>query len=168
MTLAVRAIVELFRAIKREDKVHRQILAFSISHDHRSVRVYGHYPLIDAKATKYYRHPIHTFDFTALDGRDKWTAYRFTKYVYDIWMHDHFKNICSAIDQLPSDLDFEIPSLSGLSQDLGNLTQSDAGSASIPIKGDSQSGNSEQPADTDDRSGVIDLREAKHYPRSSS
>lgn len=24
---------------------------------------------------KYYRHPIHKFDFTALEGKDKWTAY---------------------------------------------------------------------------------------------
>ncbi|KAK3343218.1 hypothetical protein B0H65DRAFT_429446 [Neurospora tetraspora] len=34
MTLAVRAIVELFRIVKREDEVHRQILTFSVSHDH--------------------------------------------------------------------------------------------------------------------------------------
>jgi hypothetical protein len=33
MTLAVRAIVELFRALKRKGEVHRQILAFSISHN---------------------------------------------------------------------------------------------------------------------------------------
>ena len=33
---------------------------------------------------------------TALDGEDKWTAYRFTKNVYDTWMPAHFKNICSA------------------------------------------------------------------------
>ncbi|KAB5572275.1 hypothetical protein GE09DRAFT_1098838 [Coniochaeta sp. 2T2.1] len=155
MTLAVRAIVELFRAVKREEEVNRQILAFSISHDHRSVRIYGHYPVLEGKDTKYYRHAIRTFDFTELDGRDKWTAYRFTKNVYDIWMHDHFKNICSAIDQLPSDLDFDVPSLSeatGLSQDLGNLMQSDVGSASVPVEGDSQSSNAEQPADTPDTS----------------
>ncbi|KAB5581155.1 hypothetical protein GE09DRAFT_1085286 [Coniochaeta sp. 2T2.1] len=155
MTLAVRAIVELFRAVKREDEVNRQILAFSISHDHRSVRIYGHYPVLEGKDTKYYRHPIHDFSFTALDGRDKWTAYRFTKNVYDIWMQDHFKNICSAIDQLPSDLDFDVPPLSeatGLSQDLGHLMQSDAGSASVPVEGDSQSSNAEQPAATPDTS----------------
>jgi hypothetical protein len=34
MTLAVRAIVELLRLVKREDEVNRQILAFSISHNH--------------------------------------------------------------------------------------------------------------------------------------
>ncbi|KAI9743960.1 MAG: hypothetical protein M1818_002694 [Claussenomyces sp. TS43310] len=121
MTLAVRATVELFRLVGREMELHREILAFSISHDHRSVRIYGHYPVIDGKDTKYYRHPIHTFDFTALDGREKWTAYKFTKNVYDIWMPNHFKRLCSAIDQIPADLDFSVPQLSqsfGLSQDL--------------------------------------------------
>jgi hypothetical protein len=37
MTLAVRAIVELFRTVKREDKVNRKILAFSVSYSHRLV-----------------------------------------------------------------------------------------------------------------------------------
>ncbi|KAK5651139.1 hypothetical protein OQA88_13233 [Cercophora sp. LCS_1] len=134
MTLAVRGIVELFRAVKREDEVNRKILAFSVSHDHRSVRIYGHYPVITGKDIRYYRHPIHDFSFTVLDGRDKWTAYRFTKNVYDTWMPKHFESICSAIDQLPSNLDFDVPPLSeatGLSQDLGNLMQSDASCASV-------------------------------------
>ncbi|QSS59431.1 hypothetical protein I7I51_08866 [Histoplasma capsulatum] len=45
---------------------------------------------------------------------------KFTKNVYDIWMPMHFDRICSAIDQLPPDFDFEVPLLlqSGLSQDL--------------------------------------------------
>ncbi|KAF1956398.1 hypothetical protein CC80DRAFT_563232 [Byssothecium circinans] len=121
MTLAVRAAVELFRLVGREMEIHREILAFSISHDHRSVRIYGHYPVIDGKDTSYYRHPIHTFDFTALDGRDKWIAYKFTKNVYDVWMPSHFKRLCLAIDRLPAGLDFSVPQLSqslGLSQDL--------------------------------------------------
>lgn len=111
MTLAVRALVELFRLVEREHELHRQILAFSVSHDHCSVRIFGHYPVIDGKDTKYYRHPIHTFDFTALDGKDKWTAYKFTKNVYDTWVPDHFKRICSAIDQLPSNIGLDVPAL---------------------------------------------------------
>ncbi|KAK4096923.1 hypothetical protein N658DRAFT_518944 [Parathielavia hyrcaniae] len=75
-------IADRQNAHSREDEVNRQILAFSVSHDHRSVRIYGHYPVVTGKYTKYYRHPIHTFDFTALDGKDKWTAYRFTKNFY--------------------------------------------------------------------------------------
>lgn len=102
MALAARGIVELFRLVKREDEINRQIISFSISHDHCSVRIYGYYPVIDGKDTKYHRHPIYTFDFTTLDGKEKWTAYRFTRNIYDIWMPEHFKKICSAIDQLPT------------------------------------------------------------------
>ena len=86
MTVAVRGVVELYKAVKREKELHREILAFSISHDHRSVRIYGHYAIIEEEKTIFYRHPIYEFSFTALDGKDKWTAYKFTKSVYDIWM----------------------------------------------------------------------------------
>lgn len=126
MTLAVRGIVEFFRLVDRETELHQQILAFSISHDNQAVRIYGHYPVVNSDKTTFYRHPIHTFDFTALEGRDKWTAYKFVRNAYDIWMPMHFKRICSVIDELPpgvgfrvsqqSDLDF--PETSGLSQDL--------------------------------------------------
>jgi len=123
MTLAVRGTVELFRLMKREKELHREILGFSISHDHETVRIYGHYPVIDGDKTTFYRHPIKKFDFTSEEGKDKWTSYKFTKNVYDIWMPTHLKRICSVIDKLPSDLNFEVsqhsePGESGLSQGL--------------------------------------------------
>lgn len=83
MTLAVRGVVELFRLVKREQELHREILAFSVSHDHRSVRIYGHYPVIEGKKTTFYRYLIRTFDFTEMDGKEKWTAYKFTKSIYN-------------------------------------------------------------------------------------
>jgi hypothetical protein len=135
MTLVVRAIAELFRLVGREMEVHREILAFSISHDHRSVRIYGHYPVIDGKDTKYYRHPIHEFSFAALEGKEKWTAYKFTKNVYDTWMPAHFKRLCSAIDAIPADLDFSVPQLSqsfGLSGDLERSRLSEESTALEP------------------------------------
>jgi hypothetical protein len=36
-TVAVRGVVELFRLVAREKELHREILAFSISHDHAAV-----------------------------------------------------------------------------------------------------------------------------------
>jgi hypothetical protein len=111
MTVAVRAVVELFRYVKREKELHRVILAFSVSHDHRMVRIYGHYPVIEGNKTTFYRHPIRTFDFTEPDGKEKWTAYKFIKSVYDIWMPIHLKRICSVLDELPPDLDFELAAI---------------------------------------------------------
>ena len=150
MTLAVRGIVELFRLVKREKELHREILAFSVSHDHTAVRIYGHYPVIDENKVTFYRHPIRKFDFTEMDGKDKWSAYKFTKNVYDIWMPTHFKRICSVVDELPSDINFELsqqselefPEASGLSQELHgqHLSQQPiAESASLLEEHDSQS-----------------------------
>ena len=54
MMLAVRGVVELFKLMKREKELDREILAFSLSHDHRSVRIYGHYALIEEGKTTFY------------------------------------------------------------------------------------------------------------------
>ncbi|KID82379.1 hypothetical protein MAJ_11359, partial [Metarhizium majus ARSEF 297] len=130
-TIAARAVVKLFQLVHRESELHRRILAFSFSHDHQSVRIYGHYAEIsvDENETKYYRHTIRKFDFTELEGKEKQTAYSFTTNIYDKWMPMHFKRICSAINQLPGDADLDGSSVleSGLSQDLASscLTQSD-------------------------------------------
>ncbi|KAL8658844.1 MAG: hypothetical protein Q9202_007409 [Teloschistes flavicans] len=129
MTIAVRSVVELYKAVKREKELNQEILAFSISHDHRSVRIYGHYAVVDDNQTKFYRHPIKTLDITSEEGKEKWSTYKFTKNVYDIWMPTHLRRICSAIDQLPSSLDFEVSEgpgvqpdeATGLSKDMGSL-----------------------------------------------
>ncbi|PSR83222.1 hypothetical protein BD289DRAFT_436336 [Coniella lustricola] len=144
MTLAVRGVVELFPLVKRENEVDRQILAFSISHDHCSVRIYGYYPVVGAKDTKYYRHPIHKFDFTALDGQDKWASYRFTKNVYHAWMPAHFKKICSAIDQLPLNVDFGVATPSESIGPLQDLENAEADFVSPLVDKDGQTDGASQ------------------------
>lgn len=64
MSVALRALVILFRSIKREVELDREILTFSISHDDRSVRIYGHYPVMEGDRTTFYRYPIREFSFT--------------------------------------------------------------------------------------------------------
>jgi hypothetical protein len=71
MIIAISAVVELFRYVKREKELDREILAFSISHDHESVRIYDHYSLVDDEKTTFYRHSIRKFDFTEQDKREK-------------------------------------------------------------------------------------------------
>ncbi|KGM92724.1 uncharacterized protein PADG_11182 [Paracoccidioides brasiliensis Pb18] len=87
MTLAVRGVIELFKTL----------------------RIYGHYAVIEGSKTLFYRHPIRTFDFTELDGREKWTAYTFTRNVYEKWSPDHLKRIRSAIDAIPPGVNFDTP-----------------------------------------------------------
>ncbi|KAK2811631.1 hypothetical protein FQN50_001973 [Emmonsiellopsis sp. PD_5] len=122
MTLAVRGIVELFRLVGREEEIDREILAFSISHDHSTVRIYGHYAVIEGNKTSFYRHLIRMFSFTELDGREKWSAYTFTKNVYEMWAPDQLKRIQSAIDAIPPGVNFDI-SRSELDEDDGQLSR---------------------------------------------
>ena len=136
MTLAVRGVVELYRAVKREKELHREILAFSISHDSATVRIYGHYPVFDGNKTTFYRHPIRMFDFRELEGKEKWTAYKFTKNVYDIWMPIHLKRICSVVDEMPPDVDFGIPQSASFPQ-VQTPRQSNAESTSMLREDDS-------------------------------
>ena len=66
MTIAVRSVFELYKAVRREKELHRQILGFSTSHEHRLVRIYGHYAINeDEKETTFYHYPIAAFDFTS-------------------------------------------------------------------------------------------------------
>ncbi|KAI4172145.1 MAG: hypothetical protein LQ346_008653, partial [Caloplaca aetnensis] len=129
MTLAVRGIVELFRLVNRAQELHRRVLAFSVSHDHNTARIYGHYPVVEGGKTTYYRYPIRNYSFTERKGLERWTAYRFTKNVYDIWMPELFGMISSAVDQVSPEQDIEagapapgpdISESTGLSQQLDN------------------------------------------------
>ena len=138
MTVAVRALVELFRSVKREKELNREILTFSISHDHRSVRIYGHYPVIEEDKTTFYRYPIHEFSFTAQDGKEKWTTLKFVKNVYDHHSPEIHKLICSAIDDLPANISFDLSQSASFSQSTPqSLNQSNA--ESILGEDDSQS-----------------------------
>ncbi|KAL8827330.1 MAG: hypothetical protein Q9170_007057 [Blastenia crenularia] len=121
MTVAVRALVELFGSVKRGKELDREILAFSISHDHNAVRIYGHYPVIEGDKTSFYRHPIRQFYFT--DGEEKWTAYKFTKNVYDTYMPKLHKRICSAIDDLPAGINFDLSQSAFFSQSTPQSSQ---------------------------------------------
>jgi hypothetical protein len=42
MTLAVRAVAELFQALRCSIEINHGIVYFSVSQNHRSVRIYGH------------------------------------------------------------------------------------------------------------------------------
>ena len=83
ITITVRGVVELYKAVKRKKELYREILAFSISHDYTSVRIYSHYPVIEGDKTTFYRHPIKLLFFTSEDSKERWIAYKFAKNIYD-------------------------------------------------------------------------------------
>jgi hypothetical protein len=71
VTLAVKGHVELFKFLNHQKELHREIPALSISQDHQTIRIYGHYPITVGNKTIFYRHPIREFSFTELDSKEK-------------------------------------------------------------------------------------------------
>ena len=69
MIFAMKIIIEFFKFFDREQKIFRKIFAFSMLHDHKSMRIYEHYSIIDEKNIKFYRHSIHEFSFTVLNEK---------------------------------------------------------------------------------------------------
>ena len=138
MSVALRALVILFRLIKREQELDRKILTFSISHDDRSVRIYGHYPVIKGDRTAFYRHPIREFSFTDQDGKEKWTTLKFVKNVYDHHSPKLHKMICSAINDLPAGISFDLSQSASFSQSTPQRSQQ-SNAESVLEEGDSQS-----------------------------
>ncbi|OAQ68096.2 protein kinase-like protein [Pochonia chlamydosporia 170] len=76
-TLGVRAVVELFKAVNRLHEIDRWVLAFSVSHNHREVRIYGHYADFEDGDIRYYCHPICMFDFMHHSAEEVFTTNRF-------------------------------------------------------------------------------------------
>ena len=82
-SIAINAIVQLYWTVSQAEELHQKILVFSISHNHTMVKIYRHYSLINGDKTTFYRYLVQSFDFTDQDGKEKWTAYKFTQKLYD-------------------------------------------------------------------------------------
>lgn len=76
-TVALHGLVALFKLFGREQELHGKILTFSIAHDHRTARLYGHRATIEGQNTICWREQIDAFDFTARQGRDRWKCRQF-------------------------------------------------------------------------------------------
>lgn len=60
----------LFGWVRREKERDREISAFSISHDHELVKIYGRYPVIKGDKATLYRHPTSRLQFPS-PGRQR-------------------------------------------------------------------------------------------------
>ena len=89
------------RVVSRINQLHREVLFFSISHDHTIVKIFGHYPLIEKDKINFRQHIIKTFDLSDNDGRNRWTAYNFVRKLYDHFAPIHLQRIRDAISYLP-------------------------------------------------------------------
>lgn len=103
MTVALRGVVALFCCVGRAHELHREILGFSIAHNHDTVAIRAHYVVLDDAGgpPTFWRREVRNFNFAEGNGRRKWASYRIVRNIYDAFVPVHFRRLCSAIDALP-------------------------------------------------------------------
>ena len=135
-SIAVNAIVQLYRSVSREKGLDHKLLVFSISHDHVSVRVYGHFPVIHGDKTSFYRHKIRGFYLDDDGGANRWTTYNYVRKLYDVFMPQHLERLRSAVAQLPEPTSESAPSVPPTQPTTDLNRDSQDVSTSVPASGD--------------------------------
>ena len=114
-TVLSRGLFELFRLVGRQRELHNTISGFSYSHSAVDVRIWAHLIVMNGDDPEFYREPIAKFNIEKTAQADnRWIGWTVTMNILDLWVTDHFKLICSAIDMLPAGLNFEVSELSEL------------------------------------------------------
>jgi len=127
-TVSLRNLIELFRLVGRLNELHREINGYSISHSDEYVRIWAHYVVVEGQDFTFHRHSIAKFDISpTAEGDHRWKAWTFVMNVLEFWVPGHFKRICSAIDMLPADLNFDVSDLSELQRSDLELVSSHSG-----------------------------------------
>ena len=112
-SIAVNAIFQLYRAVSRQKELDRRILVFSVSHDHTSVRVYGHFAIVhgDNDKPSFYRSLVRRVNLTEQEGACRWATYNIVRKVYEAFVPEHLDRIHSAVAQLPEPVAESAPSV---------------------------------------------------------
>ncbi|KAI9888820.1 MAG: hypothetical protein M1814_006223 [Vezdaea aestivalis] len=108
-SIAVAAIITLYQNAFRKDSdevkgLFSKILVFTISHDHTTAKLFGHYAIASnsyARGFACYRSEIALHSLTLDEGKDRYKMYNFTINLYREFAPEHLKRIRDAIAELP-------------------------------------------------------------------
>ncbi len=124
-SVAVKALLRLehkadqYRDDKKFESLLGKVLVYSISHDQKLARVYGHYALVEGEKWTYYRYHIANYDILYKE-RDLLAIHNFARNVVTMYGPKLLKQIQDAIAVLPitSTLSFPAGAMSLNSQQL--------------------------------------------------
>ncbi|KAI9682697.1 MAG: hypothetical protein M1829_006684 [Trizodia sp. TS-e1964] len=106
-SVAVKALLKLeqkadeYRGDKQFANLLGKILVYSISHDQKNARVYGHFALVEGEKWTYYRHHIANFDIYYKET-DLLALHNFARNVLTQHAPEVLKRVQRAIDVLPA------------------------------------------------------------------
>ena len=105
-SVAVKALLKLeqkadqYREDKQFESLLGKILIYSISHDQKNARLYGHYALVEGEKWTYYRHHITNFDIVYKE-MDLLALHNFARNILTVYAPERLKRLQEAIAALP-------------------------------------------------------------------
>lgn len=100
-SVAVNAFVQFYKLWDQQSELDRRILAFSISHNHETVRLYAHYPRIDGARISFHREKITEYSIPDVSGAERYMVYNFTRNIYKMFVPIHLWRIQRVVDKMP-------------------------------------------------------------------
>ncbi|OJD33788.1 uncharacterized protein BKCO1_27000117 [Diplodia corticola] len=100
MLVAVRSMVDLFRAAKTDFTGSGHIMAFSISYNHEWVYIHAYYPILDGEETTIYRRKVYKYNLSPDETTDTRRSWNFVRNVYEIWaprLRDRLRDAIDAV-----------------------------------------------------------------------
>jgi hypothetical protein len=113
-SVAVKALLRLehkadqYRDDKKFESLLGKVLVYSISHDQKLARVYGHYALVEGEKWTYYRYHIANYDILYKE-RDLLAIHNFARNVITMYGPKLLKQIQDAIAALPTTSTLSFP-----------------------------------------------------------
>ncbi|EMC97265.1 hypothetical protein BAUCODRAFT_68116, partial [Baudoinia panamericana UAMH 10762] len=97
-SIAIRAVIELFRKVSATAEVHQKILAFSVAHNHAMVMIFAHFALVEGENSSFHRRLLHISRFAEDLSSAEWTkAYNIIRAIYEHYVPQHVCRIRSAL-----------------------------------------------------------------------
>jgi len=100
-SLAVRALVQLYRKVSAAEELDGKVLVFSIAHDVSIIKIYGHFARIDGDTLTFFRHRLYIGDIaTDLRSESSCRAHKITRAIYDVFFPQHVARVKSALSRM--------------------------------------------------------------------
>jgi hypothetical protein len=89
-SIAVQAIVQLYRKISAIEEINRKILAFSVAYNNSEVKIFRHFASVGEESMKYFRHRVYVADVAADFASSEWCkSYNVIRAIYNKFFPAH-------------------------------------------------------------------------------
>lgn len=103
-SIAVKALVQLYLRNGNAEELSGRILVFSVSQNHDTVKIFGHFAMVVGDVVTYHRQSIYEANLNAILTEDEWTRpYQIMLAICQMHFPEHLRRIRDSLAEQPRD-----------------------------------------------------------------